>query len=216
MPRTSLQNQQVRAATRQRLLAAAYTVFARTGFDRATVREIAEEAGVAQGLLYSYFRTKDDLLRDVFREGARDVAEAFGAAAPARTARQRLERVIRRSFDIVRERRAFWQLSYMLRHQPRIVDLLGKELSAFTTTVQRQLESMLEAAGHAQAGDVARVLFAAIDGVAQQYVMDPRRYPLDATVDALVSHFTGGRSRRSARKKGPRRRQRRQRATARK
>ncbi len=202
MPRTLLQNQRLRIATRQRLLAAAYAVFARTGFERATVREIAEEANVAQGLLYSYFRSKEELLREVFREGARDVAEAFGAAAPARTPREQLERVIRRSLEIVQERRAFWQLSYMLRHHPRTVDLLGAELSAFTTVVQDQLERMLAANGDAKPRAVARVLFAAIDGVAQQYVMDPHRYPLDAIVDALVDHFARRRGPRSSHQKG--------------
>ena len=73
MPRTPRQNQQLRAESRRRLLDAARTTFTRLGFERATVRDIAREAGVAQGLLYHHFRDKDDLLRAVFLEGTRDV-----------------------------------------------------------------------------------------------------------------------------------------------
>src|SRR5687768_2042915 len=140
MPRTTLQNEQLRADSQRRLLAAARSTFARLGFDRATVRDIAEEAGVAQGLLYSYFRSKDDLLREVFLEGTRDVAAAFLAAVTDGTPAERLEQLIRRSFEIVRERRDFWQLSYMLRHQPRTAEVLGDALPTWTTGVRDELE----------------------------------------------------------------------------
>ena len=189
MPRTPRQNQQLRAESRRRLLAAARITFARLGYERATVRDIAEEAGVAQGLLYSYFRGKDDLLREVFREGVSDVAEAFGAGAARGTAEERLERVIRRSFVIVRERRDFWQLSYMVRHQPRTVEVLGEALTEWTAAVRKQLSTLLREIGHRDAPALARVLFAAIDGVAQHYVLDPDEYPLEATAECLVRHF---------------------------
>jgi AcrR family transcriptional regulator len=189
MPRSAQQNQQLRAESQRRLLAAARTTFARLGYERATVRDIAREAGVAQGLLYNYFRSKDELLRAVFREGARDVAEAFGAAAAEGTPEERLERVIRRSLEIVRERREFWQLSYMVRHQPGTVELLGEELTAWTVAVREQLTTLLRAIGHRDAPALARVLFGAIDGIAQHYVLDPENYPLQATAACLVRHF---------------------------
>lgn len=47
---------------------AAIRVFARKGFHAARVADIAEEAGVAHGLLYHYFRSKDDVLEAIFRE----------------------------------------------------------------------------------------------------------------------------------------------------
>jgi TetR/AcrR family transcriptional regulator, fatty acid metabolism regulator protein len=43
-------------------------VFARKGFHAARVGDIAEEAGVAHGLLYHYFRSKEDVLETIFRE----------------------------------------------------------------------------------------------------------------------------------------------------
>ncbi len=189
MPRTPRQNQRLRAESQRRLLAAARTTFVRLGFDRATVRDIAREAGVAQGLLYNYFRNKDDLLRAVFLEGTRDVAEAFAAEGTDGTPQERLERMIRRSFEIVRERRDFWQLSYMLRHQPRTAEVLGEELPTWTAGVRAHLERLLAEIGHRDAPALARVLFGAIDGVAQHYVMDPDGYPLEATAECLVRHF---------------------------
>jgi TetR/AcrR family fatty acid metabolism transcriptional regulator len=53
---------------RRLLLDAAVRVFARKGYHSARVGDIAEEAGVAYGLLYHYFSSKEEVLRNVFRE----------------------------------------------------------------------------------------------------------------------------------------------------
>ena len=50
--------------TRQRILDAAERVFSRDGFQGATTREIAREAGVNEVTLFRHFRTRDDLLRE--------------------------------------------------------------------------------------------------------------------------------------------------------
>jgi TetR/AcrR family fatty acid metabolism transcriptional regulator len=53
---------------RRQLLDAAVRVFARKGFHASRVGDIAEEAGVAHGLLYHYFDSKDQVLEAVFQE----------------------------------------------------------------------------------------------------------------------------------------------------
>jgi AcrR family transcriptional regulator len=56
------------ADRRRELLDAAVRVFARKGFRAARVGDVAAEAGVAHGLLYHYFRSKDEVLETIFRE----------------------------------------------------------------------------------------------------------------------------------------------------
>lgn len=51
---------------RERILDAAERVFARHGFYTARVAEIARDAGVADGTIYLYFKSKDDLLISLF------------------------------------------------------------------------------------------------------------------------------------------------------
>jgi len=48
-------------------LHAAVRVFATKGFHAARVKDVADEAGVAHGLLYHYFRSKDEVLDEIFR-----------------------------------------------------------------------------------------------------------------------------------------------------
>jgi len=53
---------------RNRILDAATHVFARTGFHRARVSDIAQEAGIAYGLVYHYFSNKEEILNTIFEE----------------------------------------------------------------------------------------------------------------------------------------------------
>jgi TetR/AcrR family transcriptional regulator, fatty acid metabolism regulator protein len=62
---------------RRLILDAAVRVFARKGFHAARVGDIAAEAGVAHGLLYHYFDSKQELLGTVFRETWTALLEAL-------------------------------------------------------------------------------------------------------------------------------------------
>jgi TetR/AcrR family transcriptional regulator, fatty acid metabolism regulator protein len=56
------------AAKRKRILEAAIRVFAEHGYHSSRVGDIAQDAGVAHGLLYHYFASKEDVLRTIFVE----------------------------------------------------------------------------------------------------------------------------------------------------
>ena len=57
-----------RTDRRRQILDAAVKVFATSGFHGARVGDIAEEAGVAYGLVYHYFKSKEELLETIFRD----------------------------------------------------------------------------------------------------------------------------------------------------
>ncbi|WP_030193086.1 TetR/AcrR family transcriptional regulator [Streptomyces sp. NRRL S-87] len=65
----------------QRLLAAATRLFADRGYDRTSVQEIVEAAGVTKGALYHYFGSKDDLLHEVYARMLRLQQERLDAIA---------------------------------------------------------------------------------------------------------------------------------------
>jgi TetR/AcrR family transcriptional regulator, fatty acid metabolism regulator protein len=56
------------ADKRRQILDAAIRVFARQGFHATRVSDIADEAGVAYGLVYHYFRSKEEVLNELFVE----------------------------------------------------------------------------------------------------------------------------------------------------
>src|SRR5262249_3632568 len=88
--------------------------------------DIAEEAGVAHGLLYHYFRSKDELLETIIRETWRDVLDAVLVVEETdETARERLAGVAK-------------ILLRAWRRDPDLVRVLVREV-ARSATLQRQV-----------------------------------------------------------------------------
>jgi AcrR family transcriptional regulator len=68
---------------RKLILDAAVRVFARRGYHGSRVGDIAEEAGIAHGLLYHYFASKEQVLQAIFRENWGELIERFRAVEAA-------------------------------------------------------------------------------------------------------------------------------------
>ena len=180
----------MREESRDRILAAALELFAHHGFAATSVRMIAERAGVAQGLLYNYFEGKDALLRAIFEQSMADVQESFEVAESDADPAARLERLVRAALEIVDRNQAFWRLSYQIRMQPEVLASLGEDVVGWTEATRAHLEALLREAGAARPEVESRVLFAAIDGAAQHYVLDPENYPVDEVCREIVARFT--------------------------
>ncbi|HEY6076558.1 MAG TPA: TetR/AcrR family transcriptional regulator [Gaiella sp.] len=81
---------------RRLILSAAVRVFARDGFHTSRVGDIAEEAGVAHGLLYHYFSSKDEVLLTVFSENWSDLLVRFeGVEASDEPADEKLRGLVK-------------------------------------------------------------------------------------------------------------------------
>jgi AcrR family transcriptional regulator len=102
---------------RRLILDAAVRVFARKGFHNSRVGDIAEEAGVAHGLLYHYFSSKDQVLETIFRENWGLLVERIEAVErsgePARDQLRHVAAIVLRTW----------------RHEPDVVRVLVREIS---------------------------------------------------------------------------------------
>jgi len=80
---------------RRMILDAAIRVFARRGFHSCRVSDVADEAGVAYGLVYHYFDSKEEILSTLFTERWQIMLDAIGEidAREGLTAREKLELV---------------------------------------------------------------------------------------------------------------------------
>jgi AcrR family transcriptional regulator len=87
--------------TRSRLRELALRLFAEQGYEKTSLREIAEQLGVTKAALYYYFKSKEDIVRSLVEDYVADLDEliAWGKTQP-RTADTRAE-IVRRYLHIV-------------------------------------------------------------------------------------------------------------------
>jgi AcrR family transcriptional regulator len=91
------------------ILAAARKTFSKKGFEKVTVDEIAEAAGLAKGTVYQYFSSKQEIYLAALREGVREMAERTQREVQAATGvRAKVEAFIRTRLEFLYENRDFF------------------------------------------------------------------------------------------------------------
>ena len=107
-------------------------VFARRGYHDARVGDIAEEAGVAHGLLYHYFASKQEVLQTIFRENWGELLERFRAVEtsqePAAEKLEGIAKILLRTW----------------RNDPDLVTVMVREV-ARSRLLQEEVEGVREA-----------------------------------------------------------------------
>lgn len=189
MPRSPDLNAALRAATRERLLRAALALFARDGYTNTSVRAIAQEAGVATGLLYAHFSGKEALLRAIFEQSMADVNASFADAHAQTSPDAQLQALVEGAVRTVRAHLEFWRLGYAARSQPSVLAALGPALAEWTSTIRGVLQGILTRNGSDDPQADAHALFAQIDGMCQHLAMDPTGYPADAVARRIVARW---------------------------
>jgi AcrR family transcriptional regulator len=177
--------EQSRANTRDRLLAAARSVFARSGFHGASVDEIAAEAGFSTGALYSNFDGKEDLFLVLMEreidEHAREIAEAvreWASIAERATggARQWMT-MIDREPELLLLFMEFW--AYGVRDpqvRPKVAERFAQMRQVLTQLIADGVREFdLELALPAE--QLAVAIDALADGIARQKLADPEAVP---------------------------------------
>lgn len=183
---------------RDAILRAAIDVFANRGFFNAQVADVARAAGVAAGTVYLYFRSKDDLLVSIFERTMREtLAEGRDAVAHLKDPADRLRCFARmhlrmlgrdRSLAIVFQIELRQSVKFMERFSTTLLrDYLGQIRSAIA---DGQQAGIFRADLNTTAA--AKMFFGALDEMATNWILSPRRRPLEADADLVVDVFLNG------------------------
>jgi AcrR family transcriptional regulator len=128
---------------RRAILDAAITVFARQGFHSARVSDVAAEAGVAYGLVYHYFDSKEQMLNELFSERWKLLLEAS----------QEMQRSDASPRDKLRGVASFIIESY--RHEPELMKVIIVEVTRAANSFGRTHLPEIRAAYDVVAGIVS-------------------------------------------------------------
>jgi len=162
---------------RSRILDAAVRVFAERGFFGATVAEIARAAGVADGTIYLYFKSKDDVLLRLFDEKMTELlAEAKAAAARDPALAQVLIVELRQSAQFLKADGRQKLAAYLDVFGQIVRD--GQEAGELDPAVSPQT--------------VKRAIFGALDELALGWLMSGRRTSLKKTAAELSGWLVRG------------------------
>lgn len=128
---------------RTAILEAAVEVFSQYGFDAGTTRQIAERAGVAEGLLYRYFDSKQDLLRETIRShSALPWLEESQDALLALPAEEGIRRILTRALDHMDDNSGPFMVMWS---QLATNDTVARSLGGFVKEALQRIRGFLDA-----------------------------------------------------------------------
>jgi AcrR family transcriptional regulator len=194
MPRISPQRE---AAMRESILRAARDVFVREGFHAATTHDVARAAGVSVGSIYTYFPSKDELIRECVLAANQAENEAVLQDIRADgSIGARISRAIAGWYRLTVEAPgvpAFLAEAWAAAsRKPAIRDMVGRRQQRIVTTATILLQDGVaagELAAHLDVGRAARAIAALLDGVVLECLASgvaPSRLDVERRVLLLV------------------------------
>lgn len=184
---------------RRQILDAAIRVFAASGFHKSRVSDIAREADVADGTIYLYFPSKDDILISIFEETMGEMISGVeDALAPLDDALDKLRCFARFHMERVEGNP---EVAKVLQVELRLSNTFMKEykparLQQYMDIIGRLIDEGKEAGRVRKDVNTIiarRAFFGALDEIAMQWMLTPNaRYGLKESAEQVADFFVRG------------------------
>jgi TetR/AcrR family transcriptional regulator, fatty acid metabolism regulator protein len=201
MSRSKTSAQPVRTVVidkRGAILRAATHVFARKGYFNSKVSDIAGEAGIADGTVYLYFKSKDEILHSIFdramvefiAEGRRELENIVDPVAKL----QRIAQLHLEKLGADREMAVVFQVE--LRGSTKFMQEFSAAGFAEYLDIIRSTISEGQEAGIFRTDMkpivCAKILYGALDEMVTNWILSKKTYPLAPMADEVLKIFFGG------------------------
>ena len=184
---------------RRQILEAAVGVFAKQGFHKSRVSDVARAAEVADGTIYLYFKSKDDILISIFEETMADMIERVQQAIePHADPLDQLREFALFHMRNVEENR---NVAKVLQVELRLSSTFMKEYKPTRLQQYMDIIGRLITDGKSRGvirADVnpiiaRRAFFGALDEIAMQWILTPNaRYGLNESAEQIAELFVRG------------------------
>ncbi len=201
MPRAASTNGQNRAAPgdkRAIILRAATKVFAEKGFFNSKVADIAKQAGIADGTVYLYFKSKDEILHSIFDKAMEEfISEGIREIEHISAPEERLRRIAQLHLERLgadRDMAIVFQVE--LRGSTKFMEEFSAAgfadyLDIITKTFEDGQKSGVFRTG-IKPIVCAKILYGALDEMVTNWILSKKSYPLTPMADVVLEIFFGG------------------------
>ena len=170
---------------RRQILDAAIVCFAKTGFHQTSMHDISAEAGISVGLIYRYFKNKDEVISAIAAEHKKEIGQLLERARQAPTLLESFEILFTSHccedspqtisafvVDLFAEAGRNQRVAKLVR------DVVRTKTKGLTDLIARSSDSK-HTTGGLQPDEIAEMIFALNDGAMMRSVLDPSRLSSD-------------------------------------
>ncbi|UTW63402.1 TetR/AcrR family transcriptional regulator [bacterium SCSIO 12741] len=189
MPRSKEAFEEIRLATRSRILEQSMKLFADYGFKHTSINRIADACGIAKGTVYHHFKTKEDILLAIIQnyveqmiDGINQIPVTHGAA---QILHERVKNIIRMVKENPEVHRLFTAVIQQIHNHPAVIPYLEKMKEVMLVDYIDLFRQM-----NFEDPEMELMYFdAVLDGAIFKFLLLGEEYPLDQVIAELMKRY---------------------------
>ncbi len=188
-PRTQIQFEEIRQEKRKHILEVSLKLFANGGFHGTSISKIAKEASISKGLLYNYFKSKDELLKEIIKNASSKIEPYSDPNKDGVLVYEEFFFFLKRILRILKENVDYLRLYSILLLQSKVHDLTKCEIKDVSDYYAEMLYKFFIRSG-CEDPEGELLLFAALlKGIFFQYITNPELFSLELFENKLVVFY---------------------------
>lgn len=179
----------MREVKRRQIMETALELFAGKGYHNTSISMIASGAGISKGLMYNYFKSKEDLIKSIFNKGVDQLIGLFDPNKDGVLTQEEFDFFVDRTFQTLKENKTYWKLYFSIIMQPGIYEMVSK---TYQDIIQSSLKTLIEyyqKQGVEDPQSEAMLFGAVMDGLSINYLLNPDMFPLDKYKQSIIDRF---------------------------
>ena len=179
----------MRENKRAQIISAAIECFSNKGYHAVSISELAEFAGISKGLMYNYFKGKDELLRCVFQETMDTMMNMFDPDKKGLMEKDDLRKYLERFFKHLKSNLILWKMYMAIFSQPAVQEILKDEIMEASKQPMEMIGSYFKSQGYKNPMVEVAFVSTLFSGVVIEYIGDPENYPLDQIKKRILNLY---------------------------
>lgn len=164
-------------------------LFAERGFDNTSIAMICETANVSKGLIFHHFKSKNDLLREIFSKTTELMVEMNKLSTSNQTPHEELVGLINSIFKQLKSDKMYFQLNLNIMLQPKTREVLNDLIKERSSFLLKSVKSIFKKIDSKNSLIMSYMFIAELDGVALNYLCIFEKYPLAKIKKMLIKKY---------------------------
>lgn len=192
MPRTPEENERIRKISQEKIHSAAMELFIKKGYHATSISDVAKKAGISKGLLYNYYKGKEELLSKMVEDRIQEVVDVMESTSAFDTPSEQLKYIVEGAVDNVFANPKVFRFYLHLQTQPEDDEELIKYSKLLIEENARQFEiqcKIFEKLGVEDPRKRSLYFSSTLQGIMLMISTYPQQFPIEEIKAQIISEF---------------------------
>lgn len=186
MPKSPEQFSDIRKNKRHLIKSTALELFADNGFHTTSISQIATKAGISKGLIYNYFKSKNEILNEIMDEGFNEIYDNLDINKDGILTKEEFIYFIRQNFKVLRENMQHWKLFFSLLLQPKVSTSFANKYEEKAEPIFKLFYGFIESQGSKNPESDFMAIASMLEGAFLYCVVAPHFFPMEKIENSVI------------------------------